>query len=145
MTTDSIFQLSNSMALLGWIVLLIASPFWISFDKLLIGIIVTIFALTYLWLLPQNFTFSDMEKFKTLDGVMQLFTSKTAVTAGWLHFLAFDLMAGIWIKKNAALHGIQHWMLLPCFFFTFMFGPVGVLLYLLIRYVHTKQFFADNY
>jgi hypothetical protein len=145
MTPDSIFQLSNTIALLGWLILVIASPFWVSFDKLLIGIVVTLFALTYFWLLAQNFKFSDMEKFSTLDGVMELFTSKIAVTTAWLHFLAFDLMAGIWIKKNAVQHGIKHWILLPCFFFTFMIGPVGVLLYLLIRFVHTKQYFADNY
>lgn len=145
MTPDAIFQLSNTIALLGWLVLVIASPFWVSFDKLLIGIIVTIFALTYFWLLAQNFKFSEMEKFSTLDGVMELFTSKIAVTTAWLHFLAFDLMAGIWIKKNAVVHGIKHWILLPCFFFTFMIGPVGVLLYLLIRFIHTKQYFADNY
>jgi hypothetical protein len=145
MTPDSIFQLSNTIALLGWLILVIASPFWVSFDKLLIGIVVTLFAITYFWLLAQNFKFSDMEKFSTLDGVMELFTSKIAVTTAWLHFLAFDLMAGIWIKKNAVQHGIKHWILLPCFFFTFMIGPVGVLLYLLIRFVHTKQYFADNY
>lgn len=145
MTPDSIFQLSNTIALLGWLILVIASPFWVSFDKLLIGIVITLFAITYFWLLAQNFKFSDMEKFSTLDGVMELFTSKIAVTTAWLHFLAFDLMAGIWIKKNAVQHGIKHWILLPCFFFTFMIGPVGVLLYLLIRFVHTKQYFADNY
>ena len=133
MTPDSIFQLSNTIALLGWLILVIASPFWVSFDKLLIGIVITLFALTYFWLLAQNFKFSDMEKFSTLDGVMELFTSKIAVTTAWLHFLAFDLMAGIWIKKNAVQHGIKHWILLPCFFFTFMIGPVGVLLYLLIH------------
>lgn len=145
MTPDAIFQLSNTIALLGWLVLIIASPFWVSFDKFLIGIVVTIFALAYFWLLAQHFQFSEMEKFGTLDGVMELFTSKTAVTTAWLHFLAFDLMAGIWIKKNAAVHGIKHWLLLPCFFFTFMIGPAGVLLYLLIRFIHTKQYFADNY
>lgn len=145
MTPDVIFQLSNSIALLGWLVLVIASPFWVLFDKLLIGIVVTIFALTYFWLLAQNFKFSEMEKFSTLEGVMELFTSKIAVTTAWLHFLAFDLLAGIWIKKNAVVHGIKHWLLLPCFFFTFMIGPVGVLFYLLIRFVHTKQYFADNY
>lgn len=145
MTPDVIFQLSNTIALLGWLVLVIASPFWVSFDKLLIGIVVTLFTFTYFWLLAQNFKFSEMEKFSTLDGVMELFTSKIAVTTAWLHFLAFDLMAGIWIKKNAVQHGIKHLILLPCFFFTFMIGPVGVLLYLLIRFVHTKQYFADNY
>jgi len=145
MTPDTLFQLSNSIALLGWCVLIIASPFWFAYDKLLIGIIITLFALAYFWLFVQNFKFSDLEKFSTLDGVMELFTGKIAVTIAWLHFLAFDLMAGIWIKRNAVLHGIKHRILLPCFFLTFMLGPIGILLYLLIRFIHTKQYFADNY
>ena len=76
---------------------------------------------------------------------MELFTNKVAVTSAWVHFLAFDLMVGIWIKKNAMKHGISHWLLIPCFFFTFMIGPMGLLIYLLIRWIKTKQYFAANY
>ncbi len=145
MSPDSIFQLCNTLALIAWLVLLIASPFWPSVDQLLIGIVITLFAIVYAWLIFQSFNPADVEKFSTLDGIMQLFSNKTAVTAGWVHYLAFDLMIGIWIKKNAMKHGIPHWLLIPCLLFTFMLGPVGLLLYLLIRLVYTKQYFADNY
>ncbi|MBY0478567.1 MAG: DUF4281 domain-containing protein [Chitinophagaceae bacterium] len=145
MSPETIFSLCNTIALVGWLILLIASPFWFYTDKLLIGIIITLFAIVYTWLLASTFQFSDMEKFSTLDGVMELFTSKIAVTTAWIHFLAFDLMTGIWIKKNAQKHNISHWILIPCLFFTFMIGPVGLLLYLLIRFIRTKTYFADNY
>jgi hypothetical protein len=36
-------------------------------------------------------------------------------------------------------------ILLPCLLVTFMLGPIGLLLYLLIRVVKTKQYFASNY
>jgi hypothetical protein len=65
--------------------------------------------------------------------------------AGWVHYLAFDLMTGLFIKRNALKHGISHWLLIPCLFLTFMFGPIGLLLYFLIRLIITKQYFADNY
>jgi hypothetical protein len=145
MSPDSIFQLCSTIALVAWLILLIASPFLPSVDKFLIGVVIILFAIVYAWLIFQSFTFSDIEKFNTLDGVMQLFTNKTAVAAGWVHYLAFDLMTGIWIKKNAQKHGISHWVLIPCLFFTFMLGPVGLLLYLIIRLFYTKQYFADNY
>ena len=145
MTPESIFSICNTIALVGWLVLLIISPFWFHTDKLLIGILVTLFAVLYTWLLASNFKLSDMEKFSTLDGVMELFTNRVAVTTAWIHFLAFDLMTGIWIKKNALKHNINHWILIPCLFFTFMIGPVGLLLYLLIRLIKTKTYFADNY
>jgi ABC-type uncharacterized transport system permease subunit len=145
MSPDFIFQLCNSIAMVGWLALIILSPFWFDTDKLIIGIIVTLFAIVYAWCISQSFAAGDVEKFSTLDGVMSLFTNKMAVTAGWVHYLAFDLMVGIWLKKNSLKYGISHWFIIPCLLFTFMLGPVGLLLYLIIRLIRTKQYFADNY
>ena len=145
MTPDSIFQACSTIAMAGWIVLLIASPFWMSFDKFVIGIIITLFAIVYAWLITQSFTTGDFEKFGSLNGVMELFTNRTAVTAGWVHYLAFDLLTGTWIKKNSIKYNISHWLLIPCLFLTFMLGPVGLLLYLLIRTIKAKRYFAENY
>ena len=145
MSPDSIFQTCSTIAMVGWIVLLIISPFWSSFDKFLIGIIITLFAIVYAWLIFQVFTPGDFEKFSSLNGVMDLFTDKTAVTAGWVHYLAFDLLTGIWIKKNAQKYNIHHLILIPCLLLTFMLGPIGFLLYLLVRSIKTKQYFAANY
>jgi len=152
MSPDSIFQTCSTIAMAGWLVLLVISPFWSSFDKFLIGIIITLFAIVYLWLIFQVFSRGDIvrmdslgEKFGSLNGVMELFTNKTAVTAGWVHYLAFDLLTGIWIKKNAQKYNIHHLILVPCLLLTFMLGPVGLLLYLLVRSITTKQYFAANY
>jgi hypothetical protein len=76
---------------------------------------------------------------------MELFQNKTLVTAGWVHYLAFDLMTGIWIKRNSLKFGIPHVFIIPCLLFTFMLGPVGLLLYLLIRVVKTKQYFSSSF
>jgi ABA DEFICIENT 4-like len=145
MSPDSIFQTCSTIAMAGWLVLLIISPFWSSFDKFLIGIIITLFAIVYAWLIFQVFSPGDFEKFGSLNGVMELFTDKTAVTAGWVHYLAFDLLTGIWIKKNAQKYNIHHLILVPCLLLTFMLGPIGLLLYLLVRSIKTKQYFAANY
>ncbi len=145
MTPDSIFQACSTIALAGWIVLLIASPFWMPFDKFVIGIIITLFTIVYAWLIALSFTTGDFEKFGSLNGVMELFTNRTAVTAGWVHYLAFDLLTGTWIKKNSIKYNISHWLVIPCLFFTFMLGPVGLLLYLLIRTIKAKRYFAENY
>ena len=76
---------------------------------------------------------------------MSLFTNPALVTAGWVHYLAFDLMTGIWIKRNSLKYGIPHLLVIPCLLLTFMLGPVGLLLYLLIRSLKTKHYFAENY
>jgi hypothetical protein len=145
MTPDTIFQLSNSIALTGWLILIFITPIWMETDKLLIGIVVTLFAILYSWLLFQSFSLTDFEQFSTLDGLMSLFTSKTAVTAGWVHYLAFDLMVGNWIVHNARKYHINHWLITPCLLCTFMAGPFGLLLYLLIRLLKTRHYFVDNF
>jgi len=96
-------------------------------------------------LIFQVLTPDIFEKFGSLNGVMELFTNKTAVTAGWVHYLVFDLMVGIWEKKNGMKYNIHHLLLVPCFLLTFMLGPLGLLLYLLIRFIKTKQYFIANY
>lgn len=145
MSADAIFKLCNSIALISWLALIIATPFWKHTNKLLIGIVITLFCIIYAWLIFSNFNAGDFEKFNTLDGVVSLFTNKTVVLGGWVHYLAFDLMTGVWITKNAKQHGINHWITVPALFFTFMLGPVGLLLYLIIRFIKTKKYFAENY
>ena len=144
MSPSSIFQLCNTIALLGWIIL-IAMPFWLRSDQFIIGVIITLFCVVYTWLVLSHFHGSDLRKFGSLNGVMELFAQPQIVVAGWVHYLAFDLMTGIFIKRNAIKHGISHWLIIPCLFLTFMLGPIGLLLYLVIRLIVTKQYFASNH
>ncbi len=145
MTPDSIFQLCSMVAMAGWLILIIVSPFIPEVDKFLIGIIITLLAIVYTWLLFSSFHPDDLKSFGSLDGVMALFQNKTVLTAGWVHYLAFDLMTGIWIKRNSIKYNINHWLIIPCLLFTFLLGPVGLLLYLIIRFVKMGNYFANNY
>ena len=144
MTPDTIFQICNAIAMIGWLILIVL-PMWHSSDKFIIGIIVTLFAIIYTYYIVTNISAIDMKSFGSLKGVTALFTNPLAVLIGWVHYLAFDLMIGLFIKKNSLKHGISHWLVIPCMLLTFMFGPVGLLLYLIIRWLYTKQYFADNF
>ena len=144
MTPDKIFAICNAIAMTGWLVLMFL-PFWHNRDKFIVGIIITLFCVIYTWLIFASFDPSGFKNFSTLDGVMNLFTNKTMVTAGWVHYLAFDLMTGVFITNNARLHGINHWLTVPCLFMTFMLGPIGLLLYFLVRVIITRKYFAENF
>jgi len=145
MSPEAIFKLCSTIAMIGWLILILASPLWFHFDRFVLGVIITLFCIVYVWLISQSFSPQDTSKFGTLDGVMELFQNKTIVTAGWVHYLAFDLMTGIWIKRNSVKYGITHWLIIPCLFFTFMLGPIGLLLYLIVRIFYTRRYFADNF
>ena len=140
---DFIFSISNYIAMAGWMFLILL-PKWKWTARLVIGVNVTLLALFYVFMIVQSLRPEDMQSFGSLEGIMQLFTHKGAVLAGWIHYLAFDLMTGLFIVANAAKNKINHWIVLPCLFFTFMLGPAGLLLYLIIRMVYTRKYFVET-
>jgi hypothetical protein len=71
--------------------------------------------------------------FSTLAGVGVLFSNPWLLLAGWVHYLAFDLLIGSWELEDAAERGIAHWVVVPCLLLTFLFGPAGWLLYRIVR------------
>jgi ABA DEFICIENT 4-like len=78
--------------------------------------------------------------FSTLAGVSKLFEDPWVLLAGWLHYLAFDLLIGTWEARDSIERGVSRWLLVPCLFFTFMFGPMGWLAYMAARTrVRTKD------
>ena len=142
MTPDYIFQLASQIVLPAWLLLMLASN-WKWTSRIVIGIVVTLLSLTYAFLILKTFGAFDFSSFGSLKGVMHLFTDPTAVLAGWIHYLAFDLMVGWFVVFDARREGINRWLLIPCLFFCFMLGPVGLLLYLLLRLVARRKYFVE--
>ena len=59
--------------------------------------------------------------------------SDGGIVLGWTHYLAFDLFVGLWIARDADAKGFSRLVQLPILFFTLMAGPIGLLLWLVIR------------
>ena len=55
MTPEIVFQITCGISALGWIVLLFVSPFWMRYDKFLIGVVIALLAISYTWLNFSNF------------------------------------------------------------------------------------------
>ena len=55
-----------------------------------------------------------------------------AMTAGWVHYLAFDLLAGVLVTRKGMELKIPRLALFPCQLGCFMLGPVGVFLFVAI-------------
>ena len=138
MTPEALFGLANMTAMIGWI-LLLALPRWIVTRKVIrSGIFPILLGIAYLLLIVLFFGESE-GGFGSLEDVAKLFVNPWALLAGWIHYLAFDLFVGIWEVKDAEERGISHWFVAPCLFFTFMFGPIGMLLYMIVRTVAKKK------
>ena len=97
-----------------------------------------ILALVYIALLVSQFGASS-GSFNSLACVSELFSNRWVLLAGWIHYLAFDLFIGGWQVRNAAANGVPRLMVFPCLLLTFLFGPVGLLLYLSLRTARTRR------
>ena len=69
----------------------------------------------------------------TLEGVRRLFDDPWVMTVAWTHYLVFDLFVGAWQVRDARRHELPHLAVLPGLFGTFMFGPLGLLWYVVLR------------
>lgn len=138
MNAETIFSVANTTALFSWI-LIAAAPKW-KFTRIVVvsGAIPLMLSGAYLVLIVMFFGSAE-GGFGSLAGVMKLFTNEWAVLAGWIHYLAFDLFVGIWAVRDAEEQGISHWLLIPCLFFTFMLGPIGLLMYTGLRFAMKKR------
>jgi len=138
MTADKIFSIANTIALLSW-VLLIFVPRWVGTRKLILsGAIPLLLAVAYFFLIVLFFGKAD-GGFDSLANVMKLFTNEWAVLAGWIHYLAFDLFVGIWEVKDSQSRNISHLFVIPCLILTFLLGPIGFLLYSILRFFLSKE------
>ncbi len=131
-----LFKLANMAVLPAWI-MLIFLPRW-SVTKTLVHSMFYPCMLGAVYTAGLGFAvFGGMGSvdggFTTLSGVKALFSADISVLIGWMHYLVFDLFVGAWIARDALRRGFHHGLLIPCLLFTFMAGPLGLLLYVVLR------------
>jgi len=132
MTAAQVFAIANLVALTGWLILMIAGRKPLVASLVTGAILPILFAILYSWLLMSHWS-EAKGGFGSLADVQMLFSNEWILLAGWVHYLAFDLFIGSWEVRDAQRFGIPHWAVMPSLVLTFLFGPVGLLLYLVIR------------
>lgn len=145
MSADTLFTVCTTISAIGWIVLFFVSPFWKDFDKFVIGVVAVLLAAVYIWMNVINFDPSILKSFSTLEGVATIFQNKEILVACWAHILCVDLIMAAWIKKNSMAYDIKHIALMPSLIFSYLFGPLGFVIYLVTRWIAAKRYFAENF
>jgi len=132
MTPDTLFQIANPLALLGWIVL-IATRLAPRLTNLIAAIILPLLLAVAYSALILAYWSSAFGGYGSLPEVMALFTNPHIALAGWVHYLAFDLFVGAWAVRTARAEGIDHLLVLPHLALIFLFGPAGFLTFTAMR------------
>ncbi|GAB3688389.1 ABA4-like family protein [Spirosoma flavus] len=143
MSPHVVFQLASTLVLPQWLLMAFAPRWFVTkwlMRSYLIPVIIGVIYIIYLF----GGGPIDFSSFGSLAGVKNLFStgSDGVVLAAWVHYLAFDLVAGSVIVRDAEEKGISHWFTIIPLFFCFMLGPVGLLLYWLIRTLLTQSLSA---
>jgi hypothetical protein len=135
MTPDRLFDVFSTIVLVGWLALILA--------PLRRGLAVSVARWVVVFLCGGYFAMLAAglagpgpppgASFDSLSGVRLLLSTPEALLAGWVHYLAFDLFVGSWQVEDAPAARIPHWLLLPCLALTFVAGPIGLLLYFIIK------------
>lgn len=133
---SQVFAFANSLALLAWAALiaaLFAAPIR---ERVWTGtavLIPVLLGIAYVVLIVDGFGEAEGGGFGSIAEVRALFASDAGLTAGWLHYLAFDLFVGTWISREGLAAGLLRLLIIPCLVLTFLFGPGGLLLFHLLR------------
>ena len=144
MTSPStIFSICNSVIFFGWLLLLIL-PTWKYTQAVILNGLLVVFSIVYTYLLLQDFDQLSIDSFSTLSKLKLLFQSDTAVAAGWVHYLVFDLFVGAYIVRKSIQIRLSRWVYSFILPFAFMCGPIGYLLFVIIKLIQTKSFYESN-
>ena len=137
MNLETVFSVASSLAMVGWLLLAFV-PRRFLWPVGVARLVALALAFGYVALVAAFFARAE-GGFGSLADVAQLFDEPGALLAGWVHYLAFDLLVGSWEREEAARIGLGPLMLIPSLFLTLMFGPAGWLCFLGLRRFHQAR------
>jgi hypothetical protein len=118
---------------LFWLLLIIA-PSWVWTDRIVHTVLVPL--VIGAWTIALGVSGPAPPEgagMGSLQAVMLLIGGEHATLTLWTLVMGWDLLAGAWLARDARRRGIRHAWVVPCLILTFMFGIVGLVLYLLLR------------
>jgi len=136
-TAEELFPLVNFI-LIHW-VLLAFLPRW-KHTKALTLICPIAYSALYTLIFLSVLIYQEQipgASFTSLKGITIVFEDPSNLFAGWVHYVVFDGLVGRWIVCDSVERGASilfHCaVVFPCLFFTLMSGPIGFMLYMLLR------------
>jgi hypothetical protein len=143
MSWDTIFSLTNAIAVIGWAMLLfltrgpkvMALVLYLGVGLLCLAYASMIVGMHAGWIDAARPAGTPAPNFLdyNIQGLRNLFVSDGGLVLGWTHYLAFDLFVGQWIAKDADHKGFSRVAQVPVLLLTFLVGPVGLLVWLIVR------------
>lgn len=132
MTPETAFALANTAVLPGWAILILAPRRWPWLNAIPALVLPALLSVLYTVFVLAHFAEAG-GGYGSIADVRQLFASDAVLTAGWVHYLAFDLFVGAVLARRmdrAQISRLIQGFILPT---VFLFGPLGLFLALAVE------------
>ena len=143
MQPDTLYVFANYGVLPFWLLLALLPHHRITRALVHSGFVPLLLGALYIWGFATARPAQDADAL-TLTGAMSLLQDRHMMLAAWVHYLIFDLFVGAWQVRDARRRGVPHWLVVPGLFATLMAGPVGLLWYLVVRFVRDRSWRLDE-
>jgi hypothetical protein len=76
----------------------------------------------------------------TMPAIQEFLTTPRGLVGTWNHMILGDLWIGRWMVHDALRRGVASYIRVPMMFVILFFGPLGLCLYLIHRYLVSREF-----
>ena len=103
-----------------------------------------VLATTYVYVIYQAILLDEslLDIFKlylSLDNLYTVFATENFLLIFWIHFLALNLFLGSWVSRDGVKYNISRSLIFLPLILIYFTGPLGLVLYWLIRVFYAKK------
>ena len=129
-------------------------PFWLMlifipnsrFTQFFVNSIILplILSAAYVYAIYQAILFEEpifdfFKLYLNLDNLYTIFATESFLLVFWLHFLALNLFLGSWVSRDGVKYNITRSLLFIPLILIYFTGPLGLVLYWIIRVFFAKK------
>ena len=144
LTFENIYLWINFGVLPSWLMLIFIpnSKFTTFFVNSII--LPLVLSVAYIYVIYQSILIDEplFDLFKihlSLEHLYTIFATESFLLVFWLHFTALNLFLGSWISNDGIKYGIPRTFTSISLFLTYFTGPLGLVLYWMIRIFYAKK------
>ena len=144
LTFENIYLWTNFGLLPFWLMLIIIPNSKVTQIFINSVILPLILSTAYVYVIYQSVLldepiFDIFRLYLSLDNLYTAFATESFLLVFWLHFLTLNLFLGSWVSRDGIKHNISRSLVFFPLILIYFTGPLGLVLYWLIRIFYAKK------
>tara|TARA_B100001123_G_scaffold164737_1_gene189749 strand:+ start:188 stop:658 length:471 start_codon:yes stop_codon:yes gene_type:complete len=143
LTYEKIYYIANIGVIPCWLLLIFLTNHIITkfFVKSIIipALLSTAYILVAYQIYITENIFEVFNLYLGLNELYAIFSNEAFLLIFWLHFLSISLFVGNWIANDSKIYMVPRFFVILSLILTYFAGPVGLVIYWLIRVLYSKK------